>query len=34
MADDRTVYERIAAPIAAEYETRSPQQLLLGSSKP
>jgi len=29
MADDRTVYERIAAPIAAEYDTRTPQQLML-----
>lgn len=34
MADDRTVYERIAAPIADEYATRRPTQqllLLLGS---
>lgn len=34
MGDDRTVYERVAAPIAAEYENRAPQHLLLpGSSQ-
>jgi hypothetical protein len=30
MADDRTVYERISAPIAAEYEAQRPSQLLMG----
>ena len=30
MADDRTVYERIAAPIAREYETGAPQLMLPG----
>lgn len=29
LADDRTVHERIAAPIAAEYEGQRPSQLLL-----
>ena len=28
MTDDRTVYERISGPIAAEYEDRKPTQLL------
>jgi hypothetical protein len=30
MADGATVYDRIAAPIAAEYEARRPGPLLLG----
>lgn len=33
MADDRTVYDRIAAPIAAEYKAGGPQQLLLGGPR-
>lgn len=30
MADDRTVYERVAAPIAAEYASGAPQLMLPG----
>jgi len=32
MADNRTVYERISAPIAAEYDSAQPQLLLPGST--
>lgn len=30
LADDTTVYDRVAAPIALEYQSRTPGQLMLG----
>lgn len=33
LADGATVYERIAAPIASEYETRAPSPRLLGGPR-